>query len=554
MSSLLSVGTMTLGQLFQSADRFILPWFQRAYSWRVAEVSRLLGDLIEAVEQGEGGDRFLLGTLMLSRTGGPAGPPSLAIVDGHQRMLTLTIVFAVLRDLDHQDASERVAAFVGARAAGGDRYRLTPQAHVAGFFDRYVQAPAATMADVEEDEALMSASERNIAEVREYVRGRLDRVRASAELCRRLAMFLAERCEVIVHIYRSEADAWRALKIEEETRLAFDPAAQAKATILSCLPPAERAPASAAWECAEHDLGAADLADLMSHIRTLKMRRRSDRPAENDICEHFDLEREGSAFVARWLVPHATHMRLFRHLAAGCGAADGVAPEAASSIARMQWVERRTWLPAGLYWAESRGMTHVETPLFFARLARLVWLLRIAGVDPPLQRSRIIDVVDELDGLRPVAAMQSLTVEKALRTAALTNLDAQNFGAKGHAASVLRLISAVMGVDPGPVHRTTLTVEHILPRNPVAGREWWSAFPTKQAVKENIQRLGNLAFLPPDVNQFVETRDWAEKRPVLAQSPIPLTRHAAEWSAWNRATIGERGRALAKVLLDHWEL
>lgn len=548
MSRLLSVEVRTLGELITATTGFRLPWFQRAYSWRTEQVARLLGDMLEAMAGGNG-EEYLLGTLMLAAV---PGRDRLAIVDGHQRIMTLTILAAVLRDLEPAGPTRtRLEGFIGVPPEASGGFRLLPQGNIAEFLARYIQKDGGTAIDVDESEESFSDSERCVVEVREYLVSRLEKGRGAKAMRRDLTAFLADRCRVILHIFDCEDYAWRTLNTEESTRLAFIPGAEAKAAILGVLPAAERDAASLAWETCEERIGTAGVGEVLGCIRTLKIRKHSEKPIEFDICKLFELERGGMGFIQNWLKPNTDRFALLRAPVRDGGPWPA---DVAGSIERLGWIEPAIWMPAALRWIEVRGPDHVQTRAFFRRLDRLAWVMRIAGVDPLRQARRIVDVVNQLDGAARPEDMPSLAIETQLWGDAIENLRAQNFCLKHHAPLVLRRLSALLGRDSGPVDKRHVTVEHMLPRNPDKNRRWWRAFRTPKDVKAHVNRLGNLTFLSNVDNQAAATKDWPAKQAILAGSGFVLSEQAATSGEWDRDAILARSDALIELLLRDWEL
>src|SRR5262245_39984483 len=93
MESYINVEVLRLEELFSSRFRFYLPWFQRAYAWGEEHASRLLADVLRAMTGPK--KRYFLGHVKLAK---PNNRPDSAIIDGQQRAITLTILFALLRD------------------------------------------------------------------------------------------------------------------------------------------------------------------------------------------------------------------------------------------------------------------------------------------------------------------------------------------------------------------------------------------------------------------------------------------------------------------------
>ena len=70
---------------------FQVPDYQRPYSWKEDEIFTLFGDLQEAFENNE--DEYFLGTMIFVDRDGVK-----EVVDGQQRLATLTVMNCVIRD------------------------------------------------------------------------------------------------------------------------------------------------------------------------------------------------------------------------------------------------------------------------------------------------------------------------------------------------------------------------------------------------------------------------------------------------------------------------
>lgn len=104
-----STYAMSLGNLFQLKPKFVVPKFQRNYSWDEEQVDELWNDLVENFQAylkcvtGEGTPniddaQYLLGSVVLVE-GNKEFPGECIVVDGQQRLATLTIMFCVMRDI-----------------------------------------------------------------------------------------------------------------------------------------------------------------------------------------------------------------------------------------------------------------------------------------------------------------------------------------------------------------------------------------------------------------------------------------------------------------------
>ena len=90
-----------LGKAFSTDYRFIIPSFQRPDSWRRENMLELIGDLEDAARTPE--RPYFLGSLILVKSGGNgsrAQERQYQVIDGQQRLTSLSILIAVLRDLE----------------------------------------------------------------------------------------------------------------------------------------------------------------------------------------------------------------------------------------------------------------------------------------------------------------------------------------------------------------------------------------------------------------------------------------------------------------------
>lgn len=540
----ISVKVVALKELFSDTYRFRLPFFQRAYAWQTLEVGRLLSSITEAMSAAEPRGYFL-GKLMLAKK---PGNPDTGLVDGHQRIMSLTILFAVLRDLeDDKSVCARLNGFIS-----GGGYRLVPQTTLADFCHRYVQAPGATHVEPDEDMAELSETERNIIENRNHLKAELSDRDVTPALRLALAEFLAEHCCVIVSSVEDEDEAWRILRIEEETRVEFNETNRAKASLLSIVPQDDRVECQGLWEQCEILLGAADMHALLGHLRTIKLRKRSEKPVEIDIAEGFAFNKPGAgkAFLANLLLPAAERLAGIRR---DQQAAPAVRTPVAECMDRLSWINPQIWIPPALLWL-SRGASDKDSQLFFKHLERLIWMMRIAGQDPGKQQRRLLALLAEIDRGTRVEDMRELEISRVVRDAALANLRSKTFDSKHYDARVLRRISIQLGQDPGPVHSRTLTIEHILPQGWSQKSGWRRHFPSKKSVQGYAHKLGNLTFLTAAENQAADTLDWSDKRRIYASSRLLLSNRLGATVDWTPDAIMSRTEDMIRILFEAWDM
>ncbi len=95
-------------ELLQSKDRFLVPRFQRNYSWNTEKVNALWADIMENFEgvldnpHNIKKHQYLLGPIVLVNHS-PTEANTFDVIDGQQRLSTLTMLFCVARDIILED-------------------------------------------------------------------------------------------------------------------------------------------------------------------------------------------------------------------------------------------------------------------------------------------------------------------------------------------------------------------------------------------------------------------------------------------------------------------
>lgn len=97
----------TKGNIYTILDgdkQFIIPVYQRYYSWEIPQCRRLWNDIVDMQKKGKEG-HFVGSIVNIAEKAMPTGVQKYMIIDGQQRMTTMTLLLIALRDyaLKHPD-------------------------------------------------------------------------------------------------------------------------------------------------------------------------------------------------------------------------------------------------------------------------------------------------------------------------------------------------------------------------------------------------------------------------------------------------------------------
>jgi len=120
-----------LQQIIEGTKQYVVPLFQRPYSWKKSEWQALWNDLVELCEMDNPRPHFMGSIVTMPTMSVPEGINKYLLIDGQQRLTTVFILLSALRNIAKQ-AEEELAAeidntiLVNPYKKGLDYYKLQP--------------------------------------------------------------------------------------------------------------------------------------------------------------------------------------------------------------------------------------------------------------------------------------------------------------------------------------------------------------------------------------------------------------------------------------------
>jgi len=136
---------MTINQLLGAKCQFVIPRFQRDYSWETTHYQEFIDDMLNCVyvkEEQLATSQYFLGTMLFIGNLDRAGQ-ELKVVDGQQRLTTITILFSALSDHFKENGndklSERIFEYIMAEDDNGEKVKVLKSNTSYPFFQFYIQ-------------------------------------------------------------------------------------------------------------------------------------------------------------------------------------------------------------------------------------------------------------------------------------------------------------------------------------------------------------------------------------------------------------------------------
>ena len=278
MAKTLEAHDKLIREIFEGSYQFEIPDYQRPYAWTTEQAGELFDDLISAMQDARvsgATSQYFLGSIVLIKND---REPKSSVVDGQQRLSTLTMLFAVLREaMPHETmphAADDITDFLykKGKVSLGEKneYRLTAREEDTDFFRANIQEPGGiaqlvTSTDKLEDSRLRYRENATLLLAKAKALPPVDLIA--------LWQFLANDCSLVVISTPDLEAAYRIFSVLNNRGLDLAPIDIIKAQVLGLIRATAGDVKSRAyakeWSRIESSLGRDAFGDLFGHIRTI---------------------------------------------------------------------------------------------------------------------------------------------------------------------------------------------------------------------------------------------------------------------------------------------
>jgi hypothetical protein len=537
--------------IFAPGELLQMPPYQRSYSWEAREANELLGDLIDSVETGT---PHFVGAIVLIN-GAENGV--LEIVDGQQRLTTLTILLAVLRDLEPDKAR---AAMLHALIADdarpmlgeGANWRLTLNHMDGPFFRDAIQTPGATR-NLDKEPGESESQQRMVRNAAAFMK-RLSTM--SDEDRRALADVVMNRCALVRVVVGEKEQGFKVFRVLNTRGKEPDAHDIIKTELFQRARFTDKEASSYAERWSEHEaaLGGSAFDDLLRQIRSIY-----DKSGRGELISAFPkavLSKVDPRTFLEEVLPR--YVDAYRLITTG-EVQDGTNAKIISDkLNQMRALDQSSWRAPALKFLVERGVDDPQAPEFFTRLERLSFVIMLVVTDRDQRNKRFNRVMDAINNDRVLFAKNGpLSVDRSDAKKARERMLGRFATFAQRRAMALRLNAALEnGVTIPP--ESDATVEHVLPRNIHEDSHWLTVWPDPAKRREQCDTLGNFVLLTHKVNQKADRQDYRAKKEVYFNGgggmDFALTRDLQEQDAWTADVVRKRTEMLVEILCQVWDI
>lgn len=546
-----------LYKVFSDDYLFTVPSVQRPYSWTTEEAGDLLDDILEFITQyditeksiNSVDDPYFLGSIVLVKEDGPKSE----ILDGQQRLTTLTILFSVLRDLLSEEYAadiERMLLQKGSKILGtNDTYRLHLRKRDDDFLKKFIQEKGLTH-KVNKDMLIKTDSQKAIRDNALYFMDRLNDL--DEETLKTLPSVLATLCFIVVVSTPNFDSAFRIFTVLNDRGLDLLPSDIFKARVIGAIQENEQDFYTDKWEEVEVSLGRDRFNKLFDHIRMIMLKRKGSANYKDEYEDIF-LNVTGKSFIDEILIPYSDQFLKiidYRSYFHDC-------PRIIKILSLLNRIDNNDWIPVAMYYMHENNEKLEEFLILLEQFAGISMVLRKNFNWRMSKYSQILRQMEK-NKIDIFSEMSLLRVSKEDKRAVADKLNGDVYLDLKDTARryvLLRLDSLLSNGQPY-YDFSVITVEHVLPQNPKLNSEWYDNF---KDISKYVHKLGNLVLLTRAKNSQARNYDFNKKKTSYFQTKngvtsFALTTQVIQEETWTPQILEERQEKLILLLQYAWDL
>ena len=536
----------TISQILTDQICYSIPPYQRPYSWRAENVEQLLGDIWQAYEESD--QEYFIGSIITIEK---KKNEHYEVVDGQQRLTTLNLILARLRDhIQDQAAQAELGKRVLPRnplSGATEAPRLQLRKIDQGFFRTHVLD--AQPLPIQSGSSKISASQQRILENLQAIDNFLKA--KSQETLKLFAHYLLSKVYVVFVKTETWQSAYRLFNVLNARGLSLSNADLIKNALFNKLgAQTERGnELEDRWLELESLIGIDDLDRFLGYQRVLREPVKARNALHEEFYKIIDKQPSGPFLLVNELIASAGHYRLIQE-----EEFDDV--DALHSIRSLKRVNYDDWIPALLAYMKTpvEGLGQGEFISLLEKVTMQNWIRRVGSTARLTVYFNLIAAIAR-DG-KPAADIRQIFREHSNNNEFIELLKGNLYGKPFDEAVLLRLEDSMCDGSVTKVYSGRMTIEHILPQ--AFKDPYWQALFNDERHEYWVHRLGNLTLLSGSKNYKAQCYDFDRKKAIYIKSgkkvSFDLTKEVCEQVGWNEGVLQARQDNLIERARELWSI
>jgi uncharacterized protein with ParB-like and HNH nuclease domain len=512
--STISAEKLVVKDIFCDDYLFTIPNYQRPYSWEEEHCTQLLDDLHSfAFKSDEFNDLppYFLGSAVIIKR---PNVRNAQIVDGQQRLTTLTILLSCLRyAIDEKENKDTISDFIyqkGNKLKGTSAtFRLKTRVRDQEFFNKVIQEERGLPAYFEKPEELSADNDAQTQMVSnaKALLTEFTKKKYSQEDLELLATYIIQKCVIVVVASTDEEMAFRIFNVLNDRGKDLTISDILKSEILERIPEKEQTAYTEKWEDCETKLGVDNLKDFFSHLRAIYAKKKAEKSVLIEIREYVKPSDNPKEFIDSILIPFTNaYLKILKLDYESTQFADIINKQ----FSNLKRVAQNDWIPSAIYFLAKHPSAPDKVRDFLIQLEKVTLGMEAMknSLNERLERYAKINLKIETK-VDLYSSDSELMLNMQDRESIISTLSTSDLYGKRLVKPVLAKIEEQINDGSVNINFGTLSIEHILPQTPTDSY-WTSRFIIDDRLKLT-NCLGNLSLISVRKNSQARNYDFTTK-------------------------------------------
>ncbi|WP_298530273.1 DUF262 domain-containing HNH endonuclease family protein [uncultured Ruminococcus sp.] len=557
-------GEYPLSKIFSSEFNYNIPSYQRPYSWTVQEAGILFDDLYDFYKNEDKEENYFLGSIVLIKQD---DYPKSDVIDGQQRLTTLTILLAViahsLSDSDDRDEFKNYINEKGIKSQGiKPKPRLKIRERDNNFFKSYVQELKIDELTSLKPDSQDTEAKANIVRNAQTLQQKIKDTFANEADIFDFGSFLVQRCYLVVVSTPSQQSAFRIFSVMNSRGMNLLATDIIKSDVIGKINEDNRDDYTDKWEEIETQLGRDDFNDLFGHIRMIKMKSKAKKSLQEEFYKYVltDINNDTAIeFIDNVLEPYSDAYNIIRK-------AIYTSTENAEKVNNiLRWLNRidnSDWLPpAMVFYCKHKAESDILLT-FFEKLERLASYMRMTSFDINHRIERYARLISDLQDENDDSIYgESIELSASEQNEFISELNSDIYKMTGAKRNYLILrLDAFLSDGAASYKSNVLSIEHVLPQTVSLGSEWDKTWTDVDDRSYWLNKIGNLIPLTKRHNSKAQNYDFkTKKEKYFKNTDAGVTSYALatdvlNYDEWTPDIVKARQKKLIDAYKKGWDL
>lgn len=557
-------GEYPLSKIFSSEFNYNIPSYQRPYSWTIQEAGILFDDLYDFYKNEDKEENYFLGSIVLIKQD---DYPKSDVIDGQQRLTTLTILLAViahsLSDSDDRDEFKNYINEKGIKSQGiKPKPRLKIRERDNNFFKSYVQELKIDELTSLKPDSQDTEAKANIVRNAQTLQQKIKDTFANEADIFDFGSFLVQRCYLVVVSTPSQQSAFRIFSVMNSRGMNLLATDIIKSDVIGKINEDNRDDYTDKWEEIETQLGRDDFNDLFGHIRMIKMKSKAKKSLQEEFYKYVltDINNDTAIeFIDDVLEPYSDAYNIIRK-------AIYTSTENAEKVNNiLRWLNRidnSDWLPPAMVFYCNHKTESDILLTFFEKLERLASYMRMTSFDINHRIERYARLISDLQDENDDSIYgESIELSASEQNEFISELNSDIYKMTGAKRNYLILrLDAFLSDGAASYKSNVLSIEHVLPQTVSPGSEWDKTWTDVDDRSYWLNKIGNLIPLTKRHNSKAQNYDFKTKKEKYFKNTdagvtsYTLATDVLNYDEWTPEIVKARQKKLIDAYKKGWDL